>query len=500
MTGNIMNIEEEIQKLLSEIGPGRMSSTAYDTAWIARLGEMDWTLSSQALNWLSEHQLSDGSWGAEKPFYYHDRVISTLSAMIALTYRGRRTQDRMQIEKGLLALEQITSGATQGLQADPNGATIGFEMIVPTLVEEAEKLGIIKQQGERILGRLSELRKIKLKKMMGYRINRHVTMAFSAEMAGLDGQNMLDIDNIQEENGSVGHSPSATAFFVRHVRPGDARGLEYLRGVVSPDGSFPNLFPFEVYERAWVLWNLSLIDSLDTTITDLFQPHLDFLQSSWHSQKGIGLSIGFSVPDGDNTSVVFDLLTQHNREVDINGLLAFDEQDHFRCYELEANSSVSVNIHALAALKRAGYDINHPIVKKVLTFLRKGQTSQGFWFDKWHISPYYTTSHAIITCTGYFDELVEPAVQWIISSQQENGSWGSYLQTVEETAYCLQALCHYQKRGGSLPPGIIKKGANWLKLNLNPPYPLFWIGKGLYAGELVIRSAIISALALIDGR
>lgn len=495
-----MNIREETQKLLKEIGPGQMSSTAYDTAWVARLGEIDWDLSNEALNWLCEHQLPDGSWGAEKPFYYHDRVISTLSAMIALTHRGRRIQDRNQIERGLLAIENITSGATKGLQADPNGATIGFEMITPILVEEAEKLGIIKQQGERILGRLRALRKIKINKMAGHKINRHVTMAFSAEMAGFDGQNLLDPDHLQEENGSVGHSPSATAYFVQNVRPGDKRGLEYLHKVISPDGAFPNLFPFEVYERAWVLWNLSLVDSLNKTIIDKFTPHLDFLQSSWDSQKGIGLSVGFSVPDGDNTCVVFDLLNQYNREIDINGLLAFDEPDYFRCYELEANPSFSVNIHALAALKRVGYDANHPLTKKILSFLHKGQTPQGYWFDKWHISPYYTTAHAIITCAGYFDELIEPAVQWIASTQQENGSWGFYLQTAEETAYCLQALYIYKLKGGKLPTGVsLEKGADWLKNNGDPPYPLFWIGKGLYAGELVIRSAIISALALVYG-
>lgn len=499
-TNRSMNIKEEVQNLLKEIGPGKMSSTSYDTAWVARLGEIDWELSNNALNWLCEHQLTDGSWGAAQPFYYHDRVISTLSAMIALTYRGRRSQDHYQIEKGLLALEKIASGATGGLQADPNGATIGFEMITPTLVEEAEKLGIIKQQGERILGRLSELRKIKLEKMMGHKINRNVTMAFSAEMAGLDGQIMLDQDCLQEENGSVGHSPSATAYFVRYIHPGNARGLRYLRDVISPDGSFPNLLPFEVYERAWILWNLSLIDSLDTTITDLYKPHLDFLESSWHPNKGIGLSVGFSVPDGDNTSVVFDLLTQHNIDIDINGLLAFEDQEYFRCYELEANPSFSVNIHALAALKRVGYDIKHPLTKKILEFLKKGQLPQGYWFDKWHISPYYSTAHAIITCTGYLDELIEPAVQWIASTQQENGSWGFYLQTAEETAYCLQALHIYKQQGFKLPSGVnLEKGANWLRMNQNPPYPLFWIGKGLYAGELVIRSAIISALALANG-
>lgn len=154
---------EEIHELLKRIGPGRMTSTAYDTAWVARLNDVDLKLSNKALEWISVNQLPDGSWGTRDILYYHDRVICTLAAMIALTHRGRRAHDKVQIENGLYALDRITSGATQGLASDPNGSTIGFEMIMPTLVAEAEKLGIIKQQGDRILGRLSKLRELKSK-------------------------------------------------------------------------------------------------------------------------------------------------------------------------------------------------------------------------------------------------------------------------------------------------------------------------------------------------
>ncbi|HEX2993277.1 MAG TPA: hypothetical protein VHP14_00540, partial [Anaerolineales bacterium] len=161
-----------IEKLIDEIGIGQMDSTAYDTAWAARLGEVDWNLSNRSLAWLAEHQLPDGSWGTRAPFYHHDRVICTLAAMIALTYQGRRGQDRVQIENGKLALERIVGGATEGLQADPNGATIGFEMIAPTLAAEAEKLGLIKNQGDRILGRLSKQRAKKLSYLQHNMINK----------------------------------------------------------------------------------------------------------------------------------------------------------------------------------------------------------------------------------------------------------------------------------------------------------------------------------------
>jgi len=41
---------DPITQLIEKIGPGHMASTAYDTAWVARLGEIDWNLSSHALS------------------------------------------------------------------------------------------------------------------------------------------------------------------------------------------------------------------------------------------------------------------------------------------------------------------------------------------------------------------------------------------------------------------------------------------------------------------
>src|SRR4030095_4810690 len=102
-------------------------------------------------------------------------------------------------------------------------------MIAPTLAAEAEKLGIIKNQGDRILGRLSKQRAKKLAYLQGNMISRHVTMAFSSELAGIDGQHMLDVKNLQEANGAVGLSPSATAYFATYVKKKDEASLNYLR-------------------------------------------------------------------------------------------------------------------------------------------------------------------------------------------------------------------------------------------------------------------------------
>jgi hypothetical protein len=45
---------------------------------------------------------------------------------------------------------------------------------------------------------------------------------------------------------------------------------------------------------------------------------------------------------------------------------------------------------------------------------------------------------------------------------------------------------------------IILRGAAWLSEHAEPPYTPRWIGKSLYAPNLVVRSAILSALVLAD--
>ena len=76
-----------LKTLIDQIGPGHMPSTAYDTSWAARLLGIDAALGHGALEWISEHQLPDGSWGAEVPFYFHlaDRP-NLMLAVVRITF------------------------------------------------------------------------------------------------------------------------------------------------------------------------------------------------------------------------------------------------------------------------------------------------------------------------------------------------------------------------------------------------------------------------------
>jgi halimadienyl-diphosphate synthase len=518
-----MKLFEDVRTLLQEVGPGRMAGTAYDTAWVARLAELGEPIGKQALYWLRENQLTDGSWGAPDFCYYHDRLISTLAAATALARQGD-TRDRIRLQRAQVGL--VT--AIKGLQVDPVGETIGFEMIMPTLLAEARSLGILRpgvtgtlrmaashalasknppakplsyaQRDEDYLQWLAQRRQAKIQSLPVGKINRYVTVAFSAEMVGMDGVGLLDLDHLQDSNGSVAQSPSATAYFAVHVRPQDEAALSYLRQVAarSNGNGVPQVSPFDVFERAWVLWNLAVAGPLDEEIRAMCMPHAERAYAAWQPGLGSGFTADYAPRGGDETSLTFEALTRFGQPVDLEAVLHYEVEDHFRCFDLESNPSISANVHVLGALRYAGLDKNHPTVQKVLKFLKQNQLFDLFWLDKWHVSPYYPTTHALITAAGYADELAANAVGWILETQKADGSWGYYAPTAEETAYCLQALVTWKRHGWYIPEDVLMRGRDWLGEHQHPPYPSLWLGKCLYCPELVVRSAVLSALMLCE--
>jgi halimadienyl-diphosphate synthase len=236
---------------------------------------------------------------------------------------------------------------------------------------------------------------------------------------------------------------------------------------------------------------------LDSKILALCKPSLDYLKNLWEPGTGIAQASGYTPKDSDDTSLTYETLRRFNYDLDIEAVLHYEEEECFRCFALEANPSISANIHVLGALRHAGFSIHHPSVQKTLNFLRRSQTLRLFWFDKWHASPYYATAHAIIACAKYCDDLVQDAVYWLLKTQNPDGSWGYYpTPTAEETAHCIQALCIWRQSGNPIPDDAIQRGAAWLQAHAEPPYPPLWIGKCLYSPELVVRSTIMSALLL----
>jgi halimadienyl-diphosphate synthase len=484
-----MDLHRSFCDLLQEIGPGqRITRSPYDTAWVARLADLGEPLGYEALDWLRENQLADGSWGSLEPRYYHDRLVCTLAAMIVLAKTGDPA-DQKRLNRAQMALETTI----RGLGADPV-ETIGFEMIAPTLSAEADAVGAIAKR-DATLERLTRYREAKLAALPTGMVNRYVTVAFSAEMIGADRLYLLDLENLQEANGSVAYSPAATAFFAIYVEPGHSRAIEFLR-LIANEGAVPYTAPIDVFELGWTLWNLDLAGCLDGELKGLCQRHLDFLEEQWIPGKGIPAVSNLTLTDGDTTAVIHHVLTSYGRRVDLEGVLHYEEGNHFRCFGLEANPSISTNIHVLTALRRVGRGREDARVQKILSFLEATQTLRMFWFDKWHASPYYTTAHAVIACAGLRNDLLQDAVYWMLTTQNRNGSWGYYMPTAEETAYCLQALIAWKRQGGDVPVAAVKMATSWLRGHTDPPYPPLWVGKSLYCPVWVVRSAVLSALMM----
>jgi len=141
------------------------------------------------------------------------------------------------------------------------------------------------------------------------------------------------------------------------------------------------------------------------------------------------------------------------------------------------------------------------MVKKILGFLRATRLENGSWSDKWHISPYYMTAHAVIALVGFDDQLARDAIEWMLSTQHPNGSWGYYRPTCEEMAYCLQALMTYHTQVEPLDGSATDRAAEYLAQQ-KPPWdlPAMWIEKCLYTPPHIVESVILSALSMYENR
>jgi halimadienyl-diphosphate synthase len=489
----MFDLENDARQLLNELNQTAMSNTVYDTAWVARVPEGNGSSAPafpETLEWLRRNQYPDGSWGAPIE-YYHDQIISTLSAIVALAERGDLVQNAEAIQRG----ESYIRRNIQFLHHDPF-ETVGFELILPVLLEKSLQLGLDLPYAK--CSKYYFLREKKLQVIPHQMIySREVTTTHSLEFMGDD----LDVERaaeLQEINGSFGNSPSATAYFLAECQDNSA-ARQYLAEVMEVgDGAAMPAYPVEIFITSWVLYNLDLADFLDQLKEEAKAP-LDDLCQAWDQHRGVGFSKQYSVPDLDDTAVVFKLLRRAGYDVDPSAFAAYERDTHFICYPYERNSSLGANIHLVDALRTCpDYEYQPRMIEKALNFYRR-QLYSADWLDKWHVSPYYIMSHTIIATIGRDNELAHDMVQCIIQAQQRDGSWGYFGATSEETAYCLQALIAYHRQVEPVDQAVITHAAQYLyNQYYSQHHPTLWIEKSLYTPLPIVRSAIVSALWMYE--
>lgn len=486
------DLKSDARQLLGELDRVTMSNTAYDTAWVARVPEGNGSSAPafpEALEWLRRRQYPDGSWGSGIA-YYHDRIISTLAAVVTLAEHNNGASHVEAVHRG----ERYIQQNMQFLHRD-SFETVGFELIFPTLLKKAQRLGLDLPDST---NKYTRIRQEKLKKIPQDLIySREVTTAHSLEFMGGE----LDTGRtatLQEDNGSFGNSPSATAYFLAEHRDSE-RARQYLAETIDVCGGAARpLHPVEIFNMNWVLYNFEIAGLLDE-LTEEAKPHLDYIYETWNPERGVGFSRRYSVPDLDDTAVGFKLLRRAGYDISPDVFAAYEVADRFICFPYERNPSIGVQVHLLDALRVCPeYAHQSRMAEKALRFY-ESQMRSARWIDKWHVSPFYILSHAVIATIGFDDDLAREQMSCILASQHPDGSWGYYSSTSEETAYCLQASMAYHRAVEPVDRSVLYHAAQYLYDNYQSNnYPLLWIDKCLYCPTHIVRSAIISALWMYE--
>src|SRR3989338_8554862 len=441
---------QKIKQTLKQVGTSQMSQSPYDLGWLLRLPAGRHGLPDpknpkkprypQIIFWLEKLQHKDGSWGGAIPFA-HDRVISTLSVIAGLSRWPLDKIWRGRIAKAIKAVE-INS---KKLLKEPE-ATVAFELLFPKLLNDCEKAGVKIKIPARVLNYYSKLKKEKLSKLPIEAATKQPTTLLHALEALDDNIDFRLFAKFQSPGGSFGCSPASTAFMLAKGL-GGPKAERYLDALVKKR-VVPPVQPIDLFERAWCLFPIYLF-GLENYFSRELKPHIKYLQKYW-TDNGVGWSIDLPVSDLDDTSLVFYVLQKNKKK------------------------------------------------RKIINYLSRAQTNQGFWNDKWHISPYYATSRAILALAGYpeTEPMVNKATQWILKTQHKNGLWGFGKGTVEETAYALSALhCINQDINGELKKAFIK-GAMALRRNKRENSAQMWIEKSLFAPTNINKFFIIGARLL----
>ncbi|MBI4317387.1 MAG: hypothetical protein HY675_02765 [Chloroflexi bacterium] len=494
--------------------PG-IAGTAYDTAWLAAVPVRPGQRASRfpsSLQWLVDHQSPDGSWGGEVP-YEHDRILSTLASLTALASFGRRAVDRASVKSGVRYLWQHGH-----ILASEPVELVGFELLLPALIQGAQGAGVPVPPHLDIYGkeRAEKLRLIPPAALYSPRTTAVHSLEFLGDEADLAG-----LKAAQGVNGSIGNSPAATAFFL--ARRDDEPALAYLLDCAgrTGDNTVPVLHPCETFELLWAAYHLFLAGVPSAAL--LTAQEQEVLRSSLQA-GGVSLSPTFPIPDADDTAVALLLLHELGESMDPGVLQAFALPDkHFVSFQHERHSSVGVNLHVLHALLRVpGYPDRDATVVRLVDYLAEQQIRGLYWFDKWHISPYYATAHAIAVLgelpphlAPRAAPLIQRSLDWLRQTQNGDGSWGFYGQpTAEETAYALLGLTAGSQAHVSFTRSEIERvkdvyerdrqrcarAERYLRKLLGPgnwdterKLPPLWIDKCLYTPTMVVRSAIQAA-------
>ncbi|HMQ30054.1 MAG TPA: hypothetical protein PKD53_04965, partial [Chloroflexaceae bacterium] len=314
--------------------------------------------------------------------------------------------------------------------------------------------------------------------------------------------------------GGIGHSPAATAAWLRaaagraDLEGARARGQGYLASAARATatgipGVVPTAWPIHRFERGFGAFALNLAGLLDhPALAEQVAAHAADTVAGLRP-RGYSFSDAFD-PNGDDTAAGLTLAHLTGHKVSPAILRGYERDGHFCTFPRELQVSYSALARATYALHLLGENTD-AYVEDLLGVRRQ----DGRWAgDKWNSSWLYTTCHAVHALAGRPDaaELLGPTLRAIVAHQRPDGGWGSVGgSNPTETAYgvlALRGLAAVAEFGPTVRPALARARGQ-LYASYRPFHTgatTCWIGKEIYRPYRVDRAFELSAtLALALG-
>nr|AHJ59323.1 copalyl diphosphate synthase 3 [Salvia miltiorrhiza f. alba] len=366
-----------IKILMVTIKEGRISVSAYDTAWIALIKNIDGFDTPQfpsSLEWVLQNQHPDGSWGDQHFFSVYDRLLNTMACIIALKSWNVGTHN---MEKGISYVKKNVWKLEDASEAH---MTCGFEVIYPALVRKASHLGIhdIPIPNNIYTARDHKLNKIP-KELM-----HQVTTTLLYSLEGLEDLDWSRLIKLQSADGSFFTSPSSTAFAFMETK--DTNCLKFITNIVHKfHGGAPHTYPVDLFSRLWVvdrLQRLGISRFFEAEIKD----YLAYVYRFW-SEDGIYSARDINYSEVDDTSMAFRLLRLQGYDVNPNTLRKFKEGEKFCCHKGEVTPSTTpmYALYRASQIRFAGEEILEEAYHFSCNFLQHWLAGDQL-LDKWVVS------------------------------------------------------------------------------------------------------------------
>ncbi|KAJ7977385.1 Copalyl diphosphate synthase [Quillaja saponaria] len=371
-----------VKSMLESMEDGEISISAYDTAWVALVKDLNGTHSPQfpsCLEWIANNQLHDGSWGDSQIFQAHDRILSTLACVIALkTWKIHPKK----CEKGM---EFLQANIRKLEDENAEHMPIGFEIAFPSLLEIAKSLDIqVPHEDSHVLKDIYESRNIKLTKIPREIMHKvPTTLLHSLEgMSGLEWKKLL---KLQSKDGSFLFSPSATAFALMQTK--DENCLTYLNKVVHKfNGGVPGVYPVDMFEHIWAIDRLERL-GISRYFEEEIKKCVNYISRYW-TGKGICWARNSQVQDIDDTSMAFRVLRLHGHDVSANVFKHFQKDNgEFFCFAGQSNQAVTgmYNLFRASQVMFLGETILKDAMQFSAKFLKEKRAANKL-IDKWIIT------------------------------------------------------------------------------------------------------------------